>query len=84
MILDLLAFEDGIAHVFRHRHPFDAVARFCHQVFAELLQGGHFTFELRLGGAIVFLLEFAGLEAAGASIGIWHDGMERFCKRLLS
>jgi hypothetical protein len=68
-----LAFKDGIAYVFRHRDAFDAVARLGNQFGTQLLQGGHLAFELGFGGALVFLFEFCGLEAAGASVGIWHD-----------
>ena len=74
VILDLLAFEDGFAHIFGHGDAFDAVARLGDELFAELLQGRRFAFQLRFGRAFVFLFELAGLEAAGAAVGIWHDG----------
>jgi hypothetical protein len=45
MVLDALAIEDCIAHVFRHRDAHDAVFRLRNELFAEFLQGGHFAFQ---------------------------------------
>ena len=73
VILDLLAFENGVAHVFRHRDALDAVAGLIDEFFAQLLQDGHLALEFRLRRTFIFLFEFGRLEAASSPVWIWHD-----------
>jgi hypothetical protein len=76
---DGLALEDGVAHVLRHRHPLDAVARRLDQrLRPAFCRASDLAFEFGFGRAFVLLLEFGRAEADGAAVGIYHDINFRF------
>jgi hypothetical protein len=70
----LLAGKDGFLNVFGHGYALNAITRGVDQSLSQLLESGAFTLELRFGRAIVFLLEFTGLESDCAPVGVGHDG----------
>jgi hypothetical protein len=79
---DVLAFEDGVAHVLRHRHALDAVARRFDQRLAQFLQGVGLALELGLGRAFVFLFEFGRAEADAAAARLGFTILLTFLRRV--